>query len=405
VKHPSIRSRRPVTLSFARRSLERFLRLEAASTLLLLGAAVVALWWANSSLSSIYASVWQTPVTLSMGPWTWVHPVRFFINEGLMTVFFLVIGLEIRGELYDGALSERRVAILPVLAACGGMLFPALLFIAINSGAAERRGWAIPTATDIAFAVGVLTLLGKRVPRTLRVVLLALAIVDDIGAVLVIAVYYSDGFVASGFAISIVAVLVVLGLQRCGLQRPAWYVLPGVLLWCGLDQAGVHPTLAGVILGLLAPVRHKQPAGASPAESLKNALHPWVAFAIMPLFALANAGVELQGITAAPVGFLRVGAGVVLGLVVGKPVGIVLTTALGVRFGVCTLPGGIRWPHIVLLGCLGGIGFTMSIFLADLAFVQGELLSVAKTAVLLGSVVAAGIGVGGWWAFARLTEN
>ena len=375
------------------RAFERFLQVEASSALLLVLATAVALLWANSPGAQSYESLWQTRVPLSPGSWLPAHSLRFWINDGLMTVFFLVIGLEIRGELHDGVLSDRKVATLPMVAALGGIVFPALVFITFSSDPLLRRGWAIPTATDIAFAVGVLALLGRRVPRTLRILLLTLAIVDDIGAILIIAWFYSGEFDAVGFVVSLCAIAGVLVFQRAGVRGAAWYLLPGALLWYGFSRAGLHPTLAGVVLGFLTPVKHQTGSGDPPLARVKDALHPWVAFGVMPLFALANAGVALHGIHLATPSVLLLGTAILLGLVAGKPLGITMATALGVRLGWCTLPRGIHWRHIVVLGCLGGVGFTMSIFLASLAFTQGELLAVAKGAVLVGSIVAGGIGV------------
>lgn len=374
-------------------SLRRFFEVETASTLVLALTTAVAVLWANSSSAQAYASAWQTPLPLQLGRWLPAHSIQYWIDDGLMTLFFLLVGLEIRSELHDGVLSDRKIAVLPVVAAVGGILFPALVFIGFNADPVLRRGWPVPTATDIAFAVGVLTSLGRRVPRTLRILLLTLAIVDDIGAVLIIAVYYSQGFVASGLLLCGGAIGLVCLFRWWGLQGARWYLLPGTLLWYGLGQAGVHPSLAGVILGLLTPVENQSVGGESPVDRLKDALHPWVAFGIMPLFALANAGVGFRGITATAGSTWSIGLGVMLGLVFGKPIGIGLTTAVCIRAGVCAAPPGIRWPHLLVLGCLGGVGFTMAIFLADLAFARTQLLAMAKGAVLLGSVVAAGLGL------------
>jgi NhaA family Na+:H+ antiporter len=373
--------------------LGRFLRVEANSTALLLLAAVAAMLWANSSLGASYRLVWQTPVALGPVPWLGAQPVRFWVNDVLMTFFFLVVGLEIRSELHDGILSDRRVAALPLIAAVGGIVFPAILFVLLNPDALLRRGWAIPTATDIAFAVGVLMLLRKRVPRTLRVLLLTLAIVDDIAAVLVIALYYSKGFFLPGLLIAVGAIVIVLTFQRCGLRRALWYLLPGALLWYGLARAGIEPTLAGVILGLMTPVLNEQNRADMPLVRVRDALHPWVAFGVMPLFALANAGVELRSLFPMATSIYSVGAGVVLGLVLGKPLGIFIAATLCSRLGLCTLPGDIGPRHLLVLGCLGGIGFTMSMFLADLAFSDADLVMVARAAVLLGSLASAGSGL------------
>jgi len=368
------------------RPLDRFLRVEANSTALLLIAAVAALVWANWPGTHSYASVWETPVTAA-------HTLRFWVNDALMTLFFLVVGLEIRAELHEGILSDRRMAVLPFVAALGGILLPALIFVCVNPESPLRRGWAIPTATDIAFAVGVLTLLGKRVPRPLRVLLLTLAIVDDIAAVLVIALYYAQGFSTLGILIALGAIGAVVLCQRGGLQSPAWYLLPGVLLWYGLARAGIEPTLAGVILGLMTPVRSRHDAADSPVTRVKERVHPWVAFAVMPLFALANAGIDFGGLTTFSPSVYRVGIGIVLGLVLGKPLGIVLVTILCLKLKLCTLPGVLGWRHLLVLGCLGGIGFTMSIFIANLALPTPEVIALAKAAVLLGSLAAAACGL------------
>jgi len=323
-----------------------------------------------------------------------------------MTVFFLLVGLEIRREIHDGALSNPRVASLPVIAALGGVLVPALLYLLVtfNGGPQARRGWAIPTATDIAFAVGVLALLG-RVPPALRMLLLTLAIVDDIAAILIIASFYSSGIAPAGLLIVAEGLLLVLALQWLGVRPAPAYVLPGAVIWFGMLRAGVHPTLAGVVLGLLTPttptfgLRRRASLAAdesatelAPVVRVEATLHPYVAFGIMPLFALSNAGVSLQGLDLSGGTTLAIGAGIVVGLVLGKPLGIGLAAAAAVRLGLCTLPEGVRWRHIVLLGLLGGIGFTMSIFIADLAFADARALGAAKCAVLLGSAVAATCG-------------
>ena len=377
------------------RSLESFLRIEAASTVLLVFATAVALVWANSSASDRYDLLWQTPLPA----WLGTSSPRFWINDGLMTLFFLLVGLEIRSELHDGVLSQPRMAALPAVAALGGIVVPALVYLVLNSNSTLRRGWAIPTATDIAFAVGVLTLLGRRVPRTLRVLLLTLAIVDDIGAIVIIALYYSNGLAFAGLLISLCGIAMVLGLRRAGFQRIAWYLLPGLLLWYGLGRAGIHPTLAGVILGLLTPVPGNDGTSACSSARLKDGLHRVVAFGVMPLFALANAGVDLRGLTITPGATLSLGAGVVLGLVIGKPLGILSAAALCLRSGIGELPGEIRWRHLLVLGCLGGVGFTMSVFIAGLALTQPELLATAKAAILLASLAAAALGLAiGRWA-------
>jgi len=311
-----------------------------------------------------------------------------------MTIFFLLVGLEIRREIHDGTLSDPRVATLPLIAAAGGVLAPALLYILVGRDPVVRRGWAIPTATDIAFAAGVLSLI-PRVPAALRLLLLTLAIADDVAAILIIAFFYSAGIAAGGFLLIMAGVALVLLLQVLSVQSALAYVVPGAVMWTGLLRAGVHPTLAGVVLGLLTPVtaafglRDRSRVRESPVVRVEAMLHPYVAFGIMPLFAFANAGVSLEGLDLGAGAPLAVAAGIVLGLVLGKPIGIVLAALAAVRLRIAELPEGVGWRQLVLLGSLGGIGFTMSVFIADLAFGEPALLTAAKFGVLVGSALAA----------------
>ncbi|HEY6643090.1 Na+/H+ antiporter NhaA [Povalibacter sp.] len=418
-------------------ALDRFLHVEALSGIVLLVAACIALGWANSTWADSYQGFWHAPLTFGAGAWMVTQPLHFWINDGLMAIFFLVVGLEIRRELHEGALASLRQAALPVAAALGGVLVPAIIFIAINSDPATRQGWAVPTATDIAFALGVLALLGKRIPATVRVLLLAIAIIDDIAAILIIALFYSGGIKLTGLAIVALGIVMVWCWQRLGIRSALAYLPPAFVVWLGLLYAGLHPTLAGVVLGLLTPVRPMQGrenplARAShalqelmqrtdrrahaahemmhPLKELQRAqlemlppvvrvqavLHPWVAYGVMPLFALANAGVSLSGVGIDGSGEsagLMVMAGVTLGLVIGKPVGIVLVSLLMVKLGVCRLPEGLTWRGVLTVGCLAGIGFTMSIFISTLAFDDPALLAAAKLAVLIASTTAAVIGL------------
>jgi NhaA family Na+:H+ antiporter len=384
--------------------LEQFLHVESGSGLFLLLATGAALLWANSPWKASYERLWDLDLFASG------VSLHFIINEALMAIFFLVVGLEIRREIHDGALSTLRTATLPLASALGGIVAPALIYIALNSDASVHHGWAIPTATDIAFAVGVLALLGSRVNPALRVLLLALAIADDIAAILIIAFFYSDGVGPTGIGMAGPAVVAILALHKAGVRFILPYLLGGAILWLGLLDAGLHPALAGVILGLLmpmaAPSAQDQLQSPPTAVRLERALHPWVAFAIMPLFALANAGVDVRGLSLESATSFSVAAGIVVGLVVGKPLGIVVAAALAVRTGLCALPPGVTWSGIVLIGCLGGIGFTMSIFIATLAFPDAHLLSAAKLAVLLASVVAGAAGLlFGAWIFPRRNER
>ena len=375
-----------------------FISVEAASGMALLAAAAVALIWANSPFAPYYAALWHLPLGLGVARFLPAHDLHFWVNDGLMTVFFLVVGLEIRREMHNGALADAKVALLPIIAAAGGVIVPALLYIAVNTDPVTRHGWAIPTATDIAFAVGVLALVGKGIPSSLRMLLLTLAIIDDIAAILVIALVYSGGIDWTGFPIMAAGVALVFLLQRLGQGAMFAYVLPGAIVWYGMLRTGMHPTLAGVILGLLTPVRAEFARRArvrdgqiAPVTRVEETLHPWVAFGIMPLFALANAGVSLSGFHAAGAS-LTVAGGILLGLLVGKPLGIALAAYLAVRMKWCSLPHDIQWRHILLLGVLGAIGFTVSIFVANLAFDDPTLLAAAKVAVILASGLAAVLG-------------
>ena len=417
----------------ALQSIERFMHIEAVSGIALLLAALVALIWANSPFAESYQALWHAPVSFAVGDFRYSQNLHFWVNDALMTIFFLMVGMEIRNEAHSGALSDLRQATLPIAAAFGGVLFPAMIFLGINHGLPGQHGWAVPTATDIAFAVGVLALLGKSIPSNIRVFLLALAIIDDIVAVLIIAVFYSGGLDFSGFAIAGAGLLLVLGLQRIGAGTAYAYLLPGFIVWVGLLVAGVHPTLTGVALGLMTPVAPirlrerpaemlsravsellgKQEIDAAPGAAkrplkelhlarrellppvvrVQMALHPWVAYAIMPLFALANAGVSLGGIDFGSRDAVHVMAGVIIALVAGKPLGVIGTSWIMVRLGWCRLPAGVSWRGVCLIGLLAGIGFTMSIFIAMLAFDDDNLLGAAKCGVLLASTLAAIIGL------------
>jgi len=411
--------------------IQRILAIEAASGLLLMAATVLALVWANSPWQGAYARLWHTEIGVHVGDFAFARPLHFWINDGLMTVFFLVVGLEIRREIYEGELQTLRRAALPLAAALGGMLVPAAIYAAFNHGKAGAAGWAIPMATDIAFAVGVLTLLGSRVPNVLRILLLGLAVIDDIGAIVVIAAFYTGGITLHGFGIAAAGLALVYVLRAAALRHPVAYLVPGAIVWVGLHVAGVHPTLAGGVCGLLQPVRPGLGAGGSaaathgdldglggadkaellarldaierarreavsPVELLIHALHPYVAYGIMPLFALANAGVVLGG---ADLGgdSLWIFVGVIAGLAIGKPIGIVSASVLASRLGVATRPPEMWFGGLALVGMVGGIGFTMSLFVAQLAFpaaTHAAQLDTAKLGILVGSATAMVLGLG-----------
>lgn len=383
----------PLFIERALTTLQHFLHVEAVSGVVLLAAAAAALLWANSPYAHSYHDVWNLPIVLRLGEHAFVRPLHFWINDALMTVFFLVVGMEIRREIHEGALSRFDQAILPVLAAVGGVVVPALIYLSFNYATGRSQGWAIPTATDIAFAVGVLAILGRSIPSNIRAFLLALAIIDDIIAVIIIALFYSSGIDLNGFIVASLGVLMALGFQRLGVGSAFAYVLPAFVVWAGFLMAGVHPTLAGVVLGLITPVRSANPAILPPVIRVETALHPWVAYAIMPLFALANAGVDLRT-TEFTGGVEFVTLGIALALCAGKPIGVIGAAWLAVRAGGCRLAPGVSWGGVCLIGLLAGIGFTMSIFIAMLAFADDRLLDAAKFGVLLGSLISVTLGLG-----------
>ena len=374
--------------------LQQFLAIEAASGVVLIVATVIALAWANSPWVGSYHDLWHLPLGVSFHELRFERSLHFWVNEGLMTVFFLVVGIEIRRELHAGSLATWRQSALPLAAAVGGMLIPAGIYLLFNHGKAGAGGWGVPMATDIAFAVGVLTLLGNRVSPGMRVLLLALAVIDDIGAIIVIAAFYTGGIDPWGLAIAGAGMAAVLILRAAGVRSPLAYTLAGVVVWAGLYTTGIHPTLAGVFLGLMTPVVAWEDE-ISIAEHLQHKLHGVVAFGIMPLFALANAGVELGGADLSGDG-LWVFVGCALGLALGKPLGIVAASVGATATGVATRGDDVARLGVLVVGIVGGIGFTMSLFVAQLAFPPGPLLETAKLAVIAGSTtsILAGLVVG-----------
>ena len=406
------RSRSPIVRMLS--PLRDFLDTEASGAILLAGGAVVALVWANSPWSKSYQDLWNTRAAISAAGHTLDLDLRHWINDGLMTIFFLVVGLEIKRELTDGHLSSRRAALLPGAAALGGMLVPALVYLAI-AGTSAPRGWAIPMATDIALAVGVLAVAGSRIPASLRAFLLGLAIVDDIGAIIIIAAVYSTGVMFSWLAAAVVGVVVTVAVGRLGVYSTWVYIATGGVVWFSLHEAGIHPTIAGVVMGLLAPstprlnpdlidsdeLTNLSDAGAahttsnlargsvSVVEWLQHVLHPWTSYVIVPVFALANSGMEisadgLRDAVGSPITW-----GVLVGLLVGKPLGVVIATRAAVRAGLADIPDGTAPRQIVGIGTAAGIGFTVAIFITELAFTDPVDQSNAKLAILVASVLAA----------------
>lgn len=399
---------------------QRFLHVEAAGGIVLVAAAAVALVWASSPWSGAYDDLWSTVVTLEVGDLVLSEDLRHWVNDALMALFFLVIGLEIKSELVVGQLRSARRALLPALGALGGMVAPALVYLALSSD--EPSGWGIPMATDVAFAVGVLALLGRRAPTELKVLLLALAIVDDIGAIVVIAVFYTDDLSLGWLALAVAGLAVAVVLRRIRVWSHVAYGAIGLFVWLALFESGVHATLAGVAMGLLAPARPLLPevdadriahrlssddrvtAGevrelafeiresVPIAERIQSLLHPWTSFVIVPLFALANAGVPLSASALGDAATSPVTLGVALGLVVGKLVGISAAIGLAVRLGWGQLPPGVGARHVVGMAGLAGIGFTVSIFVTGLAFDDPALVDEATLGILGASLVAALVG-------------
>ena len=411
---------------------QQFIQSEVFSGVLLLLSSVIALLWANSPWTTTYFNLREIIFSVSLGSWTLAEPLIFWVNEGLMFFFFLLVGLEIKREVLVGELASFRRALLPVVAALGGMLIPAILYRSLNEGNAGI-GWGIPTATDIAFSLGALALLGKRVPSGLKVFITAFAIADDLGAVLVIALFYGHTISVSALSMVGAILLVLIVLNYLGMRHPTLYLILGGALWIAMLGSGIHTSIAGVLLAVVIPVRMRvQPdmfltkvynlldefpsnlAGdvallkrhgvivqamenlggqtEAPLLRIERRLQPWVLFAIMPVFALMNAGINLNG-NIESVFSGNVALGVVVGLVLGKPVGIFLATWVATKTKMAVLPANVGWWHILGAGCFGGLGFTMSIFIADVAFVDPRLLTSAKVGILLAGVLALILGL------------
>ena len=423
IRRPWSRSNRPIPRTIIQ-PLQAFLATSTASALVLLGAVVVALVWAN--VGGSYARLWQTPLVLRIGGTAIGTDLRWWIDQGAMTLFFLLVGIEIKRELVTGELREPRAAALPAVAALGGMLVPALVFLLVVRGGPAQRGWGVPMATDVALALGALALAARHAPRSLRPLLLTLAIVDDIGAIVVIAVFYASGGSGVWLLAAVAMLAVIVSLQKLHVRATAVYVVAGVAVWYLTYRSGIHPTIAGVALGLLTPaVPFQRPAAVSaeakrtaeqtvddpeppdadsqwwlrlswlsresvsPLARIEHAVLPWSSFLIVPLFGLANAGVALHLATLRGALTGRLGVAIVLGLVVGKPVGVLLAGRLAASARIGVLPEGVAWGDVLGMGATAGIGFTMALFVAGLAFpAQPALLADAKVAILVASSVA-----------------
>ena len=409
--------------------LERFVQSETSSSVLLFGATVVALVWANSPWSASYFALWKLPVQIGRRPLLSMD-LHHWIDDGLMVLFFLVVGLEIKREIVKGELSSFRQAALPIMAALGGMIIPAILYFAFNRSGPGARGWGIPMATDIGFAMGVLALLGKRIPSSLRVFMLALAIVDDVGAILVIAFFYTPKISLSALAVAggLLALLVVISVRRAPVSV---YAVVGFFFWAAVLSSGVHATIAGVILGFIAPIKpkfrpeelaqsaepllrnfraqissqEKSSAEAtlsaldqllrgtdSIAERLERSVHPWVCYVVLPLFALASAGVNLSTEKLKLAISSPIALGILLGLVWGKAVGITAFSFLAVQSKIAGMTEGLTWPGIAGVGILAGVGFTVALFISSLSFADDALVATAKVAVIVASLAAGSIG-------------
>jgi NhaA family Na+:H+ antiporter len=411
------------------RPIQEFMHMEVAGGVVLLGASILALLWANLATGA-YLDFWSTELTIRLGDFTFVEDLQHLVNDGLMAIFFLVIGLEVKRELVTGELSTRQAALLPAFAALGGVVVPALIFIGVTGGGDAARGWGIPMATDVAFALAALAALGRRVPSALIAFLLGVAVIDDIVAILVVAVYYTDVVTLSWLAAALCGLVAIAALQRVEVRYIGVYVALGLLVWFATLESGVHATIAGVAIGLLTPIRPFQDPDAvsveavsaaeatgrssgdpdvdaavwrrlswlsreaiSPLARVEHGLHPWSSFLVLPVFALANAGIVLDGAALRAAVETPLAAAVALGLVVGKIVGLTAGTALAVRLGLSTLPPGVRWTHIVGVGALAGIGFTVSLFITELAYADPAVIDAAKIGVLGGSILAAIIGL------------
>jgi len=413
---------------------QEFFQQEASSGILLIAATLIALIWANSPMAESYHALWESQVTIQFGPFGISKDLIHWINDGLMAVFFFVVGLEIKREVMVGELASPRKAILPIVAAIGGMAFPALFYLLFNASGQAHAGWGIPMATDIAFALGVLSLLGKRVPISLKVFLTAVAIVDDLGAVLVIALFYTSKMVWISLLVAAFFLFLLIVTNRLGVRSPLVYALLGIGLWVAFLKSGVHATIAGVLLAMTIPVKTRinteefvthadfflnefRKAGKpgesvitnagqrsaiqaieiaaehaqTPLQRLEHILHPWVSYCIMPIFALANAGVALKG-DLAFIFTQPVTLGIMAGLIFGKQIGVFTASYIAVKLKWADLPSGMSWKRLYGLSWLAGIGFTMSLFIASLAFTTSEFITEAKAGILLASLISGIVG-------------
>jgi NhaA family Na+:H+ antiporter len=423
-----------IKLAALLRPFEDFFKNQASGGIILLATTLLALVLANSPLSDAYHHLWATELTIGGTSFGLTQSLHFWINDGLMAVFFFVVGLEIKREFLAGELASRRKATLPIAAAIGGMIVPAAIFAAVNMGTDGIRGWGIPMATDIAFALGIVALLGDRISRPLAIFLTALAIVDDLGAVLVIAIFYTGELSWPALGIAVICLIILIIGNRLGLQHPNFYALIGLVLWIALLKSGIHASVAGVLIGATIPVRAKHPHdefidkterlldryrqsetipgpfhneqrlgtllalehvchdAMSPLQRMEHEMNRWIIYCVMPIFALANAGISLSIDALGTALTHPITIGISLGLLIGKPLGIFLFTWMAVKLKLCDLPDGSRWSDIAGIGILGGIGFTMSMFITNLAYLDADQIAIAKVGIFTASILAGALG-------------
>lgn len=372
--------------------IQDFLKLETSAGFVLMAVALLALIANNSPLSGFYSSFLSTPVEVQFGAFEIAKPLLLWINDGLMAIFFFLVGLEIKSEVMEGELSTFDKAALPLFAAIGGILAPAAVYVFFNwSDPLLIQGWAIPAATDIAFALGILALVGSRVPVSLKILLLAVAIIDDLAAIIIIALFYTQDLSLIALGWGGIGTVALFALNRMGVMRITPYALIGVFVWACVLKSGVHATLAGVITALAIPLKAKDPSASSPLHRAEHGLHIWVAFLILPLFAFANAGVSLKGVSFSDL-LAPMPLGIALGLFVGKQFGVFSMAWLSVKLGWAKLPTGANWPQVYGIACLTGVGFTMSLFIGTLAFEGDETLNSVRLGVLMGSIASGVLG-------------
>ena len=371
--------------------IQEFIKLETSGGVVLMIAAIFAMIIANTPLSANYDLILGTYIKVGIGNFEIAKPAILWINDGLMAIFFFLVGLEIKREVLAGELSSFDKAILPIMAAIGGMAVPGIIFAIVNWGTPENlKGWAIPTATDIAFALGILALIGSRAPIALKIFLLAIAIIDDLGAIVIIAIFYTSELSINALSISMIGFAAAIALNRLGIQRTAPYLLVGIIVWVFVLKSGVHATLAGVLIAFTIPLKTKNEDEAL-LYKMEHGLHPWVAFLILPVFAFANAGVNFTGIGIDDL-LQPLTLGIAVGLFLGKQIGVFLATWIGVKSGIARLPENVSWKHVYGVACLTGVGFTMSLFIGSLAFTTADVMNAVRLGVVLGSVLSGIIG-------------